>query len=321
MKPVDLARKLRRDAAFEPAALDRGKAVLMAAIRQEVEPRRGPTIVPQVPYEDVSAALAFLERVVRVPRDPDRAARERGRRDRPCDARVRRRRDRDRPAGRTTARSARRVAASRASTSACTSTTSMRTISARSPRVRGSPTGCATTSGATRAIAPTRRSTSRATAGASTSGCARCRSREEEHRAPLRILVLRSVHDRDRLVGPLSRDAGDRHAAVHGAAGRVRDRDPQRRSAVRAALGPVGTEEDAAAGLDAQGGQLFPPPAVEQLRGLPLLPPHDGDRPQHDLGGRRGAPLRLVSRGGWREVPGSRPSSATRSSRRRRGRR
>jgi uncharacterized glyoxalase superfamily protein PhnB len=62
MKPVDLARKLRREAAFEPAALDRGKAVLMAAIRQQVEPPRGPTIVPQVPYEDVSAALSFLER-------------------------------------------------------------------------------------------------------------------------------------------------------------------------------------------------------------------------------------------------------------------
>jgi uncharacterized glyoxalase superfamily protein PhnB len=62
MKPVDLARKLRRDAAFEPAALDRGKAVLMAAIRQEMEPKRGPTIVPQVPYQDVRLALAFLER-------------------------------------------------------------------------------------------------------------------------------------------------------------------------------------------------------------------------------------------------------------------
>lgn len=62
MKPVDLAKKLRREAAFEPAALDRGKAVLMAAIRQESAPRRGPTIVPQVPYEDVSTALAFLER-------------------------------------------------------------------------------------------------------------------------------------------------------------------------------------------------------------------------------------------------------------------
>src|SRR5207245_11258524 len=57
------------------------------------------------------------------------------------------------------------------------------------------------------------------------------------------------------------------------------------------ALGPVGTEEDTAAGLDAQGRQLFPPPAVEQLRGLPLLPPHDGDRAQHALGRRRRAPL------------------------------
>src|SRR2546426_5075973 len=62
MKPVDLARKLRREAALDPAALDRGKAVLMAAIRQEVEPTRRPTIVPQVPYEDIRAALSFLER-------------------------------------------------------------------------------------------------------------------------------------------------------------------------------------------------------------------------------------------------------------------
>jgi uncharacterized glyoxalase superfamily protein PhnB len=62
MKPVDLARKLRREATFEPAALDRGKAVLMAAIRQEVAPRRRPTIVPQLPYEDIRAALSFLER-------------------------------------------------------------------------------------------------------------------------------------------------------------------------------------------------------------------------------------------------------------------
>ena len=62
MKPVELARKLRRDAAFEPAALDRGKAALMAAIRQEVAPRSRPAIVPQVPYEDIRGALAFLER-------------------------------------------------------------------------------------------------------------------------------------------------------------------------------------------------------------------------------------------------------------------
>jgi uncharacterized glyoxalase superfamily protein PhnB len=62
MKPLDLAKKLRRDAAFDPAALDRGRAVLMAAIQREVAPRRRPTIVPQVPYQDIRAALAFLER-------------------------------------------------------------------------------------------------------------------------------------------------------------------------------------------------------------------------------------------------------------------
>ena len=62
MKPVDLAKKLRREAAFEPAVLDRGKAALMAAIRQEVQPMRRPTIVPRLPYEDVGAALSFLER-------------------------------------------------------------------------------------------------------------------------------------------------------------------------------------------------------------------------------------------------------------------
>jgi uncharacterized glyoxalase superfamily protein PhnB len=62
MKPVDVVRQLRREAAFDPAALDRGKAALMAAIRQKVEARRRPTIVPQVPYQDISAALSFLER-------------------------------------------------------------------------------------------------------------------------------------------------------------------------------------------------------------------------------------------------------------------
>jgi uncharacterized glyoxalase superfamily protein PhnB len=61
MKPVDLAKKLRRDAAFDPGALDRGKAALMAAIQQETQPRRRPAIVPQLPYEDIRAALAFLE--------------------------------------------------------------------------------------------------------------------------------------------------------------------------------------------------------------------------------------------------------------------
>jgi uncharacterized glyoxalase superfamily protein PhnB len=62
MKPVDLARKLRRDAAFESAVLGRGKEALMAAIRQDVEPRRRPTIIPQLPYADIRAALSFLER-------------------------------------------------------------------------------------------------------------------------------------------------------------------------------------------------------------------------------------------------------------------
>jgi len=62
MKPVDLARKLRREAAFEPAVLDRGKEALMTAIRQAAEPRRRPTIIPQLPYENVGAALSFLQR-------------------------------------------------------------------------------------------------------------------------------------------------------------------------------------------------------------------------------------------------------------------
>src|SRR6185295_16347809 len=122
----------------------------------------------------------------------------------------------------TTGRSAPCTAAARASSSAYTSTTSTRTIGAPSPRERGSSTSCAITPGAS---APTGRSTSWATAGASAR-----RYGEEEHPAPVRVLRLRSVHARDRRVGPLSRDEGDRHAAVHGAAGRVRDRDPQLRS-------------------------------------------------------------------------------------------
>jgi uncharacterized glyoxalase superfamily protein PhnB len=62
MKPVDLAKKLRRDAAFEPAVLDRGKAALMAAIQQEALSTRRPIIIPQLPYADIRAALSFLER-------------------------------------------------------------------------------------------------------------------------------------------------------------------------------------------------------------------------------------------------------------------
>jgi uncharacterized glyoxalase superfamily protein PhnB len=62
MRPVDLVRKLRREEAIEPAALDRAKAVLLAAMRREAAPRHGPRIVPQVPYLDLHAALAFLQR-------------------------------------------------------------------------------------------------------------------------------------------------------------------------------------------------------------------------------------------------------------------
>ena len=62
MREVDLVRKLRREAVIEPGALDRGKAVLMAAIRREAAPRRGPAIVPQLPYLNLHAALEFLQR-------------------------------------------------------------------------------------------------------------------------------------------------------------------------------------------------------------------------------------------------------------------
>jgi len=62
MNPLALVKKVRRDAELDPAALDRGKAMLMAAIGHETEPRRRPTIVPQIPYGDVVAALAFLVR-------------------------------------------------------------------------------------------------------------------------------------------------------------------------------------------------------------------------------------------------------------------
>ena len=62
MNPIDLTKALRRDAAFDPAALERGKAALMTMIQQEVLPMRRPTIVPRLPYENVGAALSFLER-------------------------------------------------------------------------------------------------------------------------------------------------------------------------------------------------------------------------------------------------------------------
>lgn len=62
MKPMEALAKLRRDAAFDPGALDRGKAKLMAQIQSEVAPQARPVIVPQIPYHDVRAAIEFLER-------------------------------------------------------------------------------------------------------------------------------------------------------------------------------------------------------------------------------------------------------------------
>ena len=62
MNPIDLTKALRRDAAFDPAALERGKAALMTMIQQEVQPMRRPTIIQRLPYENVGAALSFLER-------------------------------------------------------------------------------------------------------------------------------------------------------------------------------------------------------------------------------------------------------------------
>ena len=76
MKPVDLARKLRREAAFEPAALDRGKERAHGG-----NPAGGRA---QAPTDDRSPDSVSGHRRralvpgarVRVPRDPDRAARE-----------------------------------------------------------------------------------------------------------------------------------------------------------------------------------------------------------------------------------------------------
>ncbi|HXZ83965.1 MAG TPA: VOC family protein [Myxococcota bacterium] len=62
MKTMDALSKLRRNAAFAPGALDRGKAKLMAEIESQTAPLPRPTVVPQLPYHDVRAALEFLER-------------------------------------------------------------------------------------------------------------------------------------------------------------------------------------------------------------------------------------------------------------------
>ena len=75
MRPVDLARKLRREAAFEPAALDRGKAVLMAAIGQDGR-AQAPTdeSFPSFRMQNIGRGALVPGARVRVPRDPDLAA-------------------------------------------------------------------------------------------------------------------------------------------------------------------------------------------------------------------------------------------------------
>jgi uncharacterized glyoxalase superfamily protein PhnB len=79
MKPIDLVKSLRRDASFEPAALARGKAMLMSRIESESTPRPRPTIVPQLPYRDLPAALEFLQRAFGFREDPmGRVTDERG---------------------------------------------------------------------------------------------------------------------------------------------------------------------------------------------------------------------------------------------------
>ena len=61
MKPIELLKTLRRDAALDPAVLERGRARLMAQIQGGV--RHGEQIiVPQLPYADPRAAVEFLER-------------------------------------------------------------------------------------------------------------------------------------------------------------------------------------------------------------------------------------------------------------------
>ena len=62
MKAMDALAKLRRDAAFDAGALDRGRAKLLAQIQSETTPAPRPAIVPQIPYHDLRAAIEFLER-------------------------------------------------------------------------------------------------------------------------------------------------------------------------------------------------------------------------------------------------------------------
>ena len=62
MKPVELLKTLRRDAALDPAVLERGRARLMSQIQEESAPRAEQVIIPQLPYADPRTAVEFLER-------------------------------------------------------------------------------------------------------------------------------------------------------------------------------------------------------------------------------------------------------------------
>jgi uncharacterized glyoxalase superfamily protein PhnB len=62
MKTIELLKALRRDAALDPAVLERGRTRLMAGIERAEAPRVEQVVVPQLPYADPRAAVEFLER-------------------------------------------------------------------------------------------------------------------------------------------------------------------------------------------------------------------------------------------------------------------
>ena len=61
MKPLDLAKKLRRDAVFDPAALDQGKAKLMADIQKAVAPGAARRSYPRCRIRISARRWCFLE--------------------------------------------------------------------------------------------------------------------------------------------------------------------------------------------------------------------------------------------------------------------
>jgi uncharacterized glyoxalase superfamily protein PhnB len=62
MKTIELLKSLRRDAALDPAVLERGRSRLMAQVEGAGAQRAEQVIVPQLPYADSRAAVEFLER-------------------------------------------------------------------------------------------------------------------------------------------------------------------------------------------------------------------------------------------------------------------